>query len=1422
MSLQGIRNVSPNEVFGNEVYGSDSKGFGMNHLRIKVEVFRFWKWMICRLDMVLELWKFMAIVVVCDGSMVVKWCDDFSTATTVLMANLSSYRSDVLSEVPHSDNINNDMLNQTVQDTNSSAQQDAMILSMFEQLSNQVTNCNKVNKGNLTANESLSAKLERYKERIRPMLYDGSVIAKKINVISIADSEETLMLEEESRSKMLLKQSDPKVLEEKVNIKPINYATLNRLSEDLDQIISQDILNIIVNSSLDINTSVNVNSSVAMNDSVNCVEMCNKCLKLEAELIKQHNMVEKDEYNRLSKSFSKLKQHCISLELVMQLNKETFQKNNTSVNQTEPSFNQLFELNNLKAELQAKDTTIEKLKENIQRLNKTSTTNNVKKDTDEIETINIELEHRIVPYSTCKYAKLIQELLGYVRDTCPGIHKPIEKLVAVTPINKKKTVRITTTNKVPLTEPIPLEAVAQESVVTKVYTRRPKVIHIVLWYLDPGCSKHITRYRSQLTNFVHKFLGIVKFSNDQIAMIMGYGDYQIGNIKILRVYYMEGLGHNLFFVGQFCDSDLEVAFRKHTCFVYNMEVHMGEVSSIKDEASDFIIKFMKIIQVRLNTPVRNIRKNNGTEFVNQTLCSYYESVVSLMKHRLHDLHNKIVSLKAVSPVQVDVVPRTIDLADSPVSTLINQDAPSTSISSSQEQEHSPIISQGFEESPKTPHFHDDPFHESLHEDSTSQGLSSNVRPIHTLFKSLGRWTKDHPIENVVGDPSRSVSTKKQLQTDAIWCYFDAFLTSVEPKNFKQGIIESSWIDAMQEEIHEFERLQVWELVSCPDKVMLIKLKWIYKVKTDEFGGVLKNNARLVAQGFRKEEGIDFEESFSRFARIEAIRIFVANAANKNMAIFQMDVKIAFLNGELKEEFYVSQPQGFVDQDNPLHVYKLKKALYSLIQAPRAWYDMLLSFLISQHFSKGTVDPTLFTWKAGNNLLLVQIYVDDIIFASTNTAMYNEFANLMGTKFKMSMMGDSVDTPMVEKSKLDEDLQGKPVDATLYHGMIGSLMYLASNRPELIYTAYVPATTKKAMKYKKDASPFRIQSHVLEVEPVKKAKRVKRPAKKSTTAPTTCVVIKDTHGVSVSKKKVKDKVDRGKGIELLLDATLLEDAQLKKTLRKSKQDTHKLQASGSSEGADFESEVPDKSKAKPSDISEGTGVKPGVPDVLKANSSDNDNESWGVSEDESDDINDDDNANDDGSGNKDDDGNDAHDSERTDSDDDDDENPSFTLKDYDEEEHDKEYKADDFYENVYEEEDNDLYKDVDVRSLGAEHEKERKGDEEITGADKNVSQEKSYEQVVEDAHVTFTSSQKTESSKQSSFVSSDFASKFLILDNVPPVVNEVASMTNVKNRQEESSTQSPSLFTVLETAIPETSTAHTTTVPLTISMITPLP
>nr|GEV56393.1 retrovirus-related Pol polyprotein from transposon TNT 1-94 [Tanacetum cinerariifolium] len=237
----------------------------------------------------------------------------------------------------------------------------------------------------------------------------------------------------------------------------------------------------------------------------------------------------------------------------------------------------------------------------------------------------------------------------------------------------------------------------------------------------------------------------------------------------------------------------------------------------KDEAPDLIIKFLKIIQVILNATVRIIRTYNGTEFVNQVLRSYYESVVVIVRYTqnrsiirlchkrppyevLHDRKPDLSYLYVFGALcyrnndsensgklqaKADIVPvanapRAVVLANSPVSMSIDQDARSIN----------------------------DPLHESLHEDSTSQGSSTNVRPTHTPFESLGRWTKDHLIENLIKDPSRSVSTKKQLQTDAMWCYFNAFLTSVEPKNFKQAMTEPSWIDAMQEEFHKFERLQV--------------------------------------------------------------------------------------------------------------------------------------------------------------------------------------------------------------------------------------------------------------------------------------------------------------------------------------------------------------------------------------------------------------------------------------------------------------------------------------------------------------------------------------------------------------------------------------------------------------------------------------
>nr|GEX54138.1 retrovirus-related Pol polyprotein from transposon TNT 1-94 [Tanacetum cinerariifolium] len=173
------------------------------------------------------------------------------------------------------------------------------------------------------------------------------------------------------------------------------------------------------------------------------------------------------------------------------------------------------------------------------------------------------------------------------------------------------------------------------------------------------------------------------------------------------------------------------------------------------------------------------------------------------------------------------------------------------------------------------------------------------------------------------------------------------------------------------------------LVHASDNIKPLTLKWLFKNKHDEENTIIRNKTRLVVRGYHQEEMIDFKESFSAISRMEAIRIFLAYASHKSFTVFQIDVKIAFLHGTLKEDVYVCQPKGFINTDHPSHVYKLKKALYGLKQAPRAWYDELSMFLLHNHFLKGTIDPTLFIRCFNDDILVVQVFVDDIIFGSTN-------------------------------------------------------------------------------------------------------------------------------------------------------------------------------------------------------------------------------------------------------------------------------------------------------------------------------------------------------------------------------------------------------------------------------------------------------
>ncbi|GJZ23799.1 putative ribonuclease H-like domain-containing protein [Tanacetum coccineum] len=713
------------------------------------------------------------------------------------------------------------------------------------------------------------------------------------------------------------------------------------------------------------------------------------------------------------------------------------------------------------------------------------------------------------------------------------------------------------------------------------------VVQIILWYLDSGCSKHMTGNRSRLKNFMKKFIGTVRFENDHFGAIMGYGDYVI---------------------------DLEVAFRKHSCYVRDVDgvellkgnrgsnlytisvedmmksspicllskasknkswlwhrrlnhLNFGTINDLarkdlvrglprlkfekdhlcsacqlgkskkythKPKSENTIMEVLHTLHMDLCGPMR-VQSINGKRYIlvivddysrftwvkflrskdetpdvgithqksvprtpqqngvverrNRTLVEAARTMLIFSKapmflwaeavatacytqnrSLIHTRHNKtpyelvhgkkpdltflcvfgalcyptndsedLGKLKAkadigifvgyapnrkgpepilMTPGQISsglvpnpvpaapyVPPTNKDLeilfqpmfdeyfeppsverpvppapavqvpvvsAGTPSSTTIDQDAPSTSHSPSSSEVQAPILHQGVAAGPT---FEDNPFAQA-----DNDPFVNVFAPEPSSEESSSG--DDHPIDNVVGNPSRPVSTRKQLSTDALWCFYHSILSKVEPKNLKTVVTETCWFEAMQDEIHEFDRLQVWELVPKPDCVIIIALKWIYKVKLDEYSDVLKNKALLVAKGYCQEEGINFEESFAQIALIEAIRIFIANATSKNITIYQMDVKTAFLNGELKEEVYVSQLEGFVYPDHPTHVYHLKKALYGLKQAPRVWYDALSRFLLDNKFSKGVVDPTLFTRKISKHILLVQIYVDDIIFAST--------------------------------------------------------------------------------------------------------------------------------------------------------------------------------------------------------------------------------------------------------------------------------------------------------------------------------------------------------------------------------------------------------------------------------------------------------
>ncbi|GJT90061.1 uncharacterized mitochondrial protein-like protein [Tanacetum coccineum] len=288
------------------------------------------------------------------------------------------------------------------------------------------------------------------------------------------------------------------------------------------------------------------------------------------------------------------------------------------------------------------------------------------------------------------------------------------------------------------------------------------------------------------------------------------------------------------------------------------------------------------------------------------------------------------------------------------------------------------------------------------EDDEGVGAEADMHNLDTTIQvspiPTTRIHKDHHLDQVIGDLQSATQTRrmsKNLEEHGF----------EEPKKVIHALKDPSWIEAMQEELLQFKLQEVWTLVDLPNGKRAIGTKWVFRNKKDKRGIMIRNKARLVAQGYTQEEGIDYDEVFAPVARIEAIRLFLAYASFKDFVVYQMDVKSAFLYGKIEEEVYVCQPPGFEDLDFPDRVYKVEKALYGLHQAPRAWYETLSTYLLDNEFQRGKINKTLFIKRYKCDILLVQVYVDDIIFGSTNKELCNAFEKLMHEKFQMSSMGE---------------------------------------------------------------------------------------------------------------------------------------------------------------------------------------------------------------------------------------------------------------------------------------------------------------------------------------------------------------------------------------------------------------------------------
>jgi hypothetical protein len=371
----------------------------------------------------------------------------------------------------------------------------------------------------------------------------------------------------------------------------------------------------------------------------------------------------------------------------------------------------------------------------------------------------------------------------------------------------------------------------------------------------------------------------------------------------------------------------------------------------------------------------------------------------------------------------------------------------------------------------------------LDEDSGTQ-IDSNQQSTTNFSSRIIQ--KNHPASKIIGERDKGLHTGRKLIKTTEQSH-RALISMLEPKNLNEASKDDHWVKAMNNELDQIEKNNTWEMVQRPEGKNVIGSKWIFKNKLNEQGKFIRNKARLVCKGYAQIEGLDFSETFAPVEILEPIRMFLAYAHHKRFKVYQMDVKSAFLNGDLSEEVYMEQPEGFKLSDNPDLVCKMKKYLYGLKQAPRAWYHRLDTYLKDKGFKRGTTDNNMYIKTEDNNLLIVLVYVDDIIFGCNKDSLVQWFASAMESEFEMSMIGElsfflglqitqrsegmfisqekylremlkrfqmedfkHVRTPMVTGCKLSKDDDSLNVDQSSYRSMIGSLLYITTSFPDIMH------------------------------------------------------------------------------------------------------------------------------------------------------------------------------------------------------------------------------------------------------------------------------------------------------------------------------------------------------------------------------------